>query len=127
VTTPRTILVVEDDPDHLYFFDKVLSDAGYSVVQLSSGRDVVARVPESPPDLVILDLVLPEGSGWEIAAESKRASTTADIPVFLVTAFPHTATGRWTRDGECDALLVKPVDPKRLLAEVARWLTPTSR
>lgn len=121
----QTILVVDDQPDHRYFFNRVLSEAGYTVVENADGRDAVSIVAELCPTLIILDLVMPGPTGWEVAKELKADPRTASIPVFLVTAFPHQASERWTTDVECDALLVKPVEPRRLLAEIERWLTPS--
>jgi CheY-like chemotaxis protein len=122
VTPQRTILVVDDHPDHLYFFRRVLTGAGYAVAEAGRGEDVLPRVLEVEPDLIILDLVLPGLTGWDVATTVKRDPRTSRVPVFLVTAYPHKASEQWSSDGDCDALLVKPVDPKRLLAEVERWI-----
>lgn len=117
----KTILVVDDQPEHRYFFDRVLSEAGYTVVENGDGHGITALAAELRPDLVILDLVMPAKSGWDVASELKHDPRTASIPIFLVTAFPHKASEQWTTEGECDALLVKPIEPRRLLAEVERW------
>ena len=121
MTTPRRILVVDDHPEHLYFFRRVLGDAGHHVIECTTGDDALRQVIDDQPDLVILDLVLPGLSGWEVARTIKKDQRTSRIPVLLVTAYPHHASDRWSGDGDCDALLVKPVDPRRLLAEVDRW------
>ena len=117
----QTIFVVDDQPDHRYFFNRVLSDAGYTVVECADGHDAAAIAAELRPDLIVLDVVMPGLSGWEVAEALKEDSRTAAIPIFLVTAFPHKASEPWSTDVQCDALLVKPIEPKRLLDEIARW------
>ena len=121
MNSPKTILVVDDHPDHLYFFQRVLGDAGYRVIEATNGDDAVAQARELLPNAIILDLVLPPTSGWDAARVLKQDTRTSSIPILLVTAFPHQANDPWSGDADCDALLVKPVDPKRLLAELERW------
>jgi two-component system, cell cycle response regulator DivK len=116
------ILVIDDHPEHLYFFEKVLTDAGYAVLDSQSARAGIALAFSELPSLIIVDLVMPDTTGWEVARQLKADPRTAKTPVFLVTAFPSRASEQWAFDGDCDSLLVKPVEPTRLLAEVARWI-----
>jgi CheY-like chemotaxis protein len=116
------ILVIDDHAEHLYFFRKVLGDAGYDVVESQTAEGGLALAFSEQPRLIILDLIMPDTTGWEVAHELKSDPRTAQTPVFLVTAFPSRASERWDFDGDCDALLVKPIEPRRLLAEVKRWL-----
>jgi len=116
------ILIVDDHPEHLYFFGRVLTEAGYSVLESQTAARGIALAFAEQPDLIIIDLVMPDTTGWEVARQLKNDSRTAKTPLFLVTAFPTRASEQWAFDGDCDALLIKPVEPSRLLAEVARWL-----
>lgn len=118
----KKILIIDDHPEHLYFFRKVLGDAGYAIVETESGDTGLSLAYDERPDLIIVDLVMPGTTGWEVAKRLKADPRTAKTPLFLVTAFPARASEQWAFDGECDALLVKPVEPTRLLAEVARWI-----
>lgn len=122
MTSPARILVVDDHPEQLHFFRRVLTEAGHHVVESGNGGQALTQVIDEEPDLVILDLVLPDISGWEVARTIKKDERTRDIPVLLVAAAPHHASDQWSGDGDCDALLVQPIEPKRLLAEVDRWL-----
>lgn len=121
MTQPKSILVVDDHPEHLYFFRRVLGEAGYRVLESTSGSDAIAQALESRPNAIILDLVMPKMSGWDVARTLKGDPRTESIPILLVTAYPHQANDAWSGDADCDALLVKPIEPKRLLAEVERW------
>ena len=118
----KKILIVDDHPEHLYFFGKVLRDAGYAVIESQTATRGIALAFAEAPDLIIVDLVMPDTTGWEVAHQLKIDQRTAKTPLFLVTAFPSRASEQWAFDGDCDALLVKPVEPTRLLAEVARWV-----
>jgi twitching motility two-component system response regulator PilH len=116
------ILIIDDHPDHLYFLGKVLSEAGYGVIESQTAARGISLAFAEQPDLIIIDLVMPDTTGWEVARQLKNDGRTAKTPLFLVTAYPSRASEQWAFDGDCDALLIKPVEPSRLLAEVQRWL-----
>jgi CheY-like chemotaxis protein len=122
VGTPKSVLVVDDHPEHMYFFRRVLTEAGYHVIESTNGDDAITQAQQQHPNAIILDLVLPTTSGWEAARIIKRDERTSSIPILLVTAYPHQANDAWSGDADCDALLVKPVEPRRLLAELERWV-----
>ena len=79
------ILVVEDDAPTREFIAELLSKEGYSVGTASDGKDALTRVTTSPPQLIILDLILPGLSGFELLAQWRNGVRTADIPVFVLT------------------------------------------
>jgi CheY-like chemotaxis protein len=118
----KKILIIDDHPEHLYYFGRVLREAGYSVIESQTAKRGITLAFAELPDLIIVDLVMPDTTGWELARELKIDERTAKTPVFLVTGYPARASEQWASDGDCDALLVKPVEPARLLTEVARWL-----
>ena len=82
----RPILVVEDDTPTREFIAELLSKNGYSVGTAADGAEARARVADSVPDLVILDLILPEVSGFQLLAEWRVNSRTADLPIFVLTS-----------------------------------------
>ena len=82
----RPILVVEDDAPTREFVGELLSKHGYVVTTAADGAEARARVVASLPALVILDLILPEVSGFELLAEWRTNSRTADLPVFVLTS-----------------------------------------
>jgi CheY-like chemotaxis protein len=119
----KKILIIDDHPEHLYFFRRVLGEAaGYRVVESQTSDSGLALAFTEEPNLIIVDLVMPKTTGWEVAHQLKSDQRTAKTPLFLVTAFPSRASEQWAFDGDCDSLLVKPIEPARLLAEVARWI-----
>ncbi len=82
----RTILVVEDDASTREMIEELLTARGYSVITAADGPQARARVAHALPELVILDLVLPKMSGFELLAEWRGSPRTADLPVFVLTS-----------------------------------------
>ena len=82
----RPILVVEDDASTREMIEELLTARGYSVITAADGAQARARVTHALPELVILDLVLPKISGFELLAEWRGSPRTADLPVFVLTS-----------------------------------------
>jgi len=82
----RPILVVEDDASTREMIEELLTARGYSVITAGDGAQARARVAHALPELVILDLVLPKMSGFELLAEWRGSLRTADLPVFVLTS-----------------------------------------
>src|SRR5262245_28826981 len=80
------ILVVEDEPDLAQVLAYNLADAGYEVTVTAEGRRALALAADQPPDVVLLDLMLPDMSGLEVCRKLKAAERTRDVPVVMVTA-----------------------------------------
>jgi PAS domain S-box-containing protein len=119
----RTVLVVDDDPDVSKLVKMQLERSGYRVFTLGRGGSVVAWVTRKRPDLILLDLILPdmEGmTGLDVLRELKETPATADIPVIVLTIAQDDGTA-WTL-GAVD-YLTKPVDSSVLLSSVEQALT----
>jgi CheY-like chemotaxis protein len=87
----RPILVVEDDAPTREFVAELLSKSGYTVATAADGAEARMRVAASLPELIILDLILPKVSGFQLLAEWRTNSRTADLPVFVLTSKDLTA------------------------------------
>jgi PAS domain S-box-containing protein len=116
----RTILVVDDDPDAAELIEMHLEDAGYQVFVLRGGRSVVAWSEEMRPDLIVLDLILPDIDGMEVLRALKENAVTVDIPVVVLTIKQD--DGRARRLGAVD-YVNKPVEKVDFLRVVKRALT----
>ena len=86
MNNPPKILVVDDTPTNVKLLAGVLTGHGYEVVTAPSGRDALERVRKDQPDLVLLDVVMPEMSGYEVCQKLRDNPATAMLPVIMVTA-----------------------------------------
>ncbi|MGQ0655976.1 MAG: adenylate/guanylate cyclase domain-containing protein [Betaproteobacteria bacterium] len=115
---PFRVLVVDDDPDMAAFLAHLLKAEGLTADTVNDGAEAFARVKASPPDLVLLDVMLPGKSGFQICEQLKSDPTTAMLPVVLVTALEDAESRvRGIRAGG-DDFLSKPVRREELIARV---------
>jgi DNA-binding response OmpR family regulator len=85
---PKHILIVEDDSAMAELLDLALTGAGYATSIAATGTDALAKARRSPPDLVVLDLVLPEVNGFNVCETLRREPPTASVPIIMITAMP---------------------------------------
>ena len=122
-----TVLVVEDDRDIAEIIRHYLEKAGYSVDHLASGSAVMPKVRTSRPDLVVLDLMLPELDGLTVCQAMRGDPKTAAIPIIMVTARAEEADRIAGLELGADDYLTKPFSPKELAARVTALLRRTQR
>jgi DNA-binding response OmpR family regulator len=121
------ILVVEDDRDIAELVDRYLQKAGFSTEILTSGRDALKALAERPPDLLILDLMLPQVDGLEICRVARGNSRTAAIPIIMLTARVDESERIVGLEIGADDYIAKPFSPAELVARVRALLRRTQR
>lgn len=82
----QKILLVDDEEDILDFLELILDEQGYTVVKANSGREALASAQMHRPDLILLDIMMPEMDGWEVLKLLKADEEVSDIPVAMLTA-----------------------------------------
>ena len=82
----KKIMVVDDEPDILFTVGQMLEMNGYDVVKVKNGNECLDKLHEGVPDLVLLDIMMPEVSGWDVAAKIKENPEWANIPIIFLTA-----------------------------------------
>ena len=112
------ILVVDDEPDILELVQYNLAREHYDVVCVESGEEALAQVSTTPPDLIVLDLMLPGVNGLEVCRTLKRHPRTAAIPVVMLTARGEEADIVTGLELGADDYLTKPFSPRVLLARI---------
>ncbi|GEM_PF-659362 len=105
---PRRILVVDDQADNRIILEMALEHAGHTVLTATNGVEAVARAREHKPDIILMDLRMPEMNGWEATCLLKADPATRSIPIAALTASAVGGTGKLCDAGFC-ALLHKPV------------------
>jgi CRP/FNR family transcriptional regulator, cyclic AMP receptor protein len=116
------ILVVDDTAANVKVLTDVLSSAGYHVTACASGTDGLARITSSPPDLVLLDVVMPGLSGYEVCRQIRANPTTALLPVLMVTSLDPRRERVAGIEAGADDFLSRPFHPPELLARVRSLL-----
>ena len=121
------ILLVEDDLDIAQLVRHYLDLAGHSVEILSNGLEVVPRVAQRRPDLLLLDLMLPGTHGLDVCRALRRRPETADLPILMVTARGEEADRIAGLELGADDYVTKPFSPKELVARVGALLRRVNR
>src|SRR4051812_41705721 len=122
---PR-ILVVDDMPDNLFLMKGLFEDR-YEIVQASSGKDALQAVMSaSPPDMVLLDIMMPDMDGYEVMRRIRQHPPTANIPIIFLTALASRKDERLGMDLGAVDYLTKPVDPELVLSRVEAHVHATS-
>jgi len=117
------ILIIEDDEMNMDMISKRLELRGYRVVAAVDGRGGIAPAREAAPDLILMDVNLPEFDGWEATRRLKAEAATRHIPVVALTAHAMESDRAKARDAGCDGYESKPIDFPRLLARMETLLT----
>jgi CheY-like chemotaxis protein len=121
---PR-VLLVDDQPDQVEMYQFALEYAGFAVDGAASGAAAVSRARTAKPDLIVLDLRLPDMSGWDVCSALKSDPQTAHIPIVILTAAASPTLGEEAARFGCAAHLLKPCFPEDLTATVRQILALT--
>ena len=120
--TAKTVLVVEDNELNMKLFHDLLEAHGYNILQTKDGIEALRIAREHHPDLILMDIQLPEVSGLEVTRWIKEDDDLKEIPVIAVTAFAMKGDEEKIRDGGCEAYISKPISVAHFLETVQRFL-----
>ena len=118
----KTVLVVEDNELNMKLFHDLLEANGYNIVQTRNGLEAIDLAREHHPDLILMDIQLPEVSGLEVTKWIKEDDELRTIPVIAVTAFAMKGDEERIRQGGCEAYISKPISVTSFLDTVRRFL-----
>ena len=116
------ILVIEDEDNIALALDYVLTREGYSHERIANGAEALPRIRDSAPDLVLLDVMLPEVSGYEICQTVRMDPALKDVKILMMTARGSTMERRRGLELGADGFIAKPFELKELRDEVRRLL-----
>ena len=122
----KTVLLVEDNEDNRIVYSTILRHFGYTVTEALNGEEGIAKARTEKPDLILMDISIPDVDGWEATIVLKADPLTRAIPIIAVTAHVLPGDERRSMEAGCDGYLAKPVSPGALIAEVDRRFGRTS-
>lgn len=118
----KTILIVEDNELNMKLFNDLLEAHGYKTVQTRSGTEALELARSHKPDLILMDIQLPEVSGLQVTQWIKEDLSLRHIPVIAVTAYAMKGDEEKIRAGGCEAYLSKPISIVKFLETVRAYL-----
>lgn len=119
--SPR-ILIADDNQQNCELLEAYLADGNFDIIFAYDGRQTLDRVAEQTPDLILLDIMMPKLSGYEVCQRLKAEEATKDIPVLMVTALNEAGDIEKAVAAGCDDFLTKPVNSLELKTRVRSLL-----
>lgn len=118
----RSKLLLVDDSQTILMLERLILQADYDIITATDGRTAIARALAERPDLIVLDLVMPELDGLQVCEALRRHEATRRTPILMLTSEVAWASMKAGYVRGCSSYLIKPVDGPRLLAKVKRFL-----
>ena len=116
------VLLVDDDDNTRRGYAELLESRGFRVMGAGSAADAFARCSEQTPDVVVTDIALPDGDGFELAADLRVQLAASNVPILAMTAYWATDVHERAARAGITAILAKPCQPEHLVAELRRVL-----
>ena len=119
----KRVVYIEDEPEMIDLVKLILSRKGYEVIGANGGREGLEAIQRDQPDLVLLDLMMPDMDGWEVYQQMKASETSKSIPVIVVTAKAQSIDKvLGLHIAKVDDYITKPFGPQELLESVEKIL-----
>jgi two-component system cell cycle response regulator DivK len=122
-STRKKVLIVEDNDLNMKLFNDLLVAHGYGTLQTRDGIEALALARQDRPDLILMDIQLPEISGLQVTQWIKEDDDLRMIPLIAVTAFAMKGDEEKIRDGGCEAYIAKPISVASFLRTVEQFLS----
>ncbi len=121
-TKMKRILVVEDNETNLYLIRFILEKSGYEVIEAREGAVGVELAVKEKPDLIIMDLQLPDIDGLEATKRIRASEADTEIPIVALTSFAMAGDRERALAAGCTGYIEKPINPETFMAEIEKYL-----
>jgi DNA-binding response OmpR family regulator len=120
------VVVVEDEPQSARMAEKLLRNAGFRVILAEDGEGGLTAIFENLPDLVLIDLGLPDIDGQTVVALLRQQADMQATPIIAFTAWPEDTAHSMAQAYGCDGVITKPIDTRRFAGQVSAYLKPSN-
>jgi CheY-like chemotaxis protein len=124
VVAGARVLIIDDEPDQVEMYQYALEEAGFRVLAALTGVAGIASALDASPDLIVLDIRLPDMTGWDVCGALKSDPVAARIPIVILTAAASPTLAQQSVDAGCVAHLLKPCYPEELAQAIRSILAP---
>lgn len=118
----KRVLIIEDNDQNLYLVTFILEHNGYEVRAARDGAAGIVMAAEAPPDVILLDIQLPQMDGYEVARRLRSNCALDAVPIIAVTSYAMAGDREKALEAGCDGYIEKPVNPDTFLAQVECYL-----
>jgi DNA-binding response OmpR family regulator len=118
----EVVLVVEDSPTNMRLITDLLQEEGYIVVSAVDGEEALKKAASEQPALIVLDVILPKKSGFQVCRQLRMSPDTKDIKIIMLTSKTQDSDRFWGLKQGADVYMIKPFDNDTLLANIAKLL-----
>ncbi len=118
----KQVLIVEDNEQNRYLLQYMLEESGYEVVTATSGTQALTMTARQRPDLILMDIQLPDMDGMEVTRRIRELETEGRVPIVAVTSFAMAGDRERALAAGCDGYIEKPIVPENFLEEIEKYL-----
>ena len=118
----KKVLVVEDNEDNLYLIRFILEENGYEVIEARDGAEGVELAINKKPDLILMDIQLPDIDGMEVTRRIRASEADSDIPIIALTSYAMTGDREKALAAGCTGYIEKPINTETIMAEIKKYL-----
>jgi two-component system, cell cycle response regulator DivK len=118
----KKILVVEDNEQNRYLMEYMLEQNGYHVTIAHTGLQAITMTVQNKPDLILMDIQLPDMDGLEVTRRIRAAETKARVPIVAVTSFAMSGDRQKALAAGCNGYIEKPINPETFLLEIGKYV-----
>lgn len=118
----KRILIIEDNEDNLYLIQFILEKSGYQVEFANEGKLGVSMALKMKPDLILMDVQLPDINGLEATKIIRKSEINGTIPIVAITSYAMTGDRARALNAGCSGYIEKPIDPETFLQEIQKYL-----
>ncbi|HSB03158.1 MAG TPA: response regulator [Anaerolineales bacterium] len=118
-----TVLYIEDNPDNRLLVKRILLSEDYTLLEAESGREALSILKDRRPDLILMDINMPDMDGYSLTAQIKAMPGFTRVPILALTANVMRGDKEKTLEAGCDGYIQKPIDIDQLTREIEKYIT----